>query len=211
LDLHVSQINAVCDGDPTQWTHTYLREALRLGDSIFEKTRKAFIWLDIALAEAKLKHTEQAVEAAEMVKTLVEPDSATALQATSTIIQLTLKEPQKTEKLREIERKARKAAHETIANNIAIDLSHGSENPEKEISHLDRVLQSAEQMYNYYRAVVAKAMAVNNLANPDGALGAHACGRRPTFSDSGNSQPVQGCAKLCEAPGRGEGEVGKDR
>lgn len=143
---------------------TYLREALKLGEISLDNTSKASIWLDVALAEASLNNTDQAVEAANIVKSLVDAKSSSALQANSTIAELTLEEPEKTQKLRAIEQEARASCYDTIANNIAILLADKCASPEQEISHLERVLRGTERNYNFYRAIVAKATAVNNIA-----------------------------------------------
>jgi len=104
---------------------TYLRASLELGESYFTDGQKGTIWLDIALAETDLKHIDAAVKAAEKVKQFVEPNSGQHFQATSIIADLTLKEPQRTKQLKEIEKEARQKGCESIANTISLDLVTG--------------------------------------------------------------------------------------
>lgn len=143
-----------------------LHSALDAGEKHLDKNAKAAIWLDIALAEETLNHTDLAVKAAKEVKQLASQNSGTMLHAIVIEAGLTLKGAEKTKRLTTLEKKARKEGHLTLANNITLDLAKNIDAPKEEIRLLERVLASkGTTSYNLTRAIVAKAHAVERAQN----------------------------------------------
>jgi tetratricopeptide (TPR) repeat protein len=145
---------------------TYLRAALELGESHFTDEQKASIWLNIALAEKSLNHKDEAVEAAEKIKQYSKPESGNYLYALSIIAEQTLKVSEKTKQLSEIEKHARQRGYDILANTISLMLATECEKPKDRIQHLDKVLASGNRGYNHYRAIISKALVVQNLKKP---------------------------------------------
>ena len=65
----------------------------------------------------------------------------------------------------QLEASARNRGHTVVANNIAIDLAREGTNVEKSLKLLDTVVASAKDNYNRTRAIVEKAVVVNQHRN----------------------------------------------
>ena len=142
------------------------RQALETGGSALTGEEKAEFWLDVALAEEKLGNIDEAVAAAKEVKAHSDESSPRYMQASAIIASLSLGEDEKAKELPSIEATARKRGFHTVANNIALDLAQGTQNPEEKLKHLERVLSGGGRDYNQVRAIVAKADAIATSAAP---------------------------------------------
>lgn len=149
----------------------HLHSALEVGEGCLEKKEKASIWLNIALTEEKLEHTDLAVKAAGEVQRFASQGSAARLHAIAIEAGQTLKGANKRKRLITLEKQARKEGHLTLADTITLDLANDMDEPAEEIRLLDRVLAAKDmRVYNKTRAVVAKARAVERLQDPQAKL-----------------------------------------
>ena len=148
----------------------YLHNALETNKKHLSKDTKALIWLNIALAEKKIKHTDLAITAAAEVKKLVVSNSGFYLQATAIEVELSLKGTRKTARLKELEQKARDTDNLIVANTITLELAESLKNPIDKIQLFDRVLKSEGRGYNQTRAIVAKANAIDKIHSPQTSL-----------------------------------------
>lgn len=144
----------------------HLHSALEAGERHLDKNAKASIWLNISLAEERLKHTDLAVKAAGEVGRFAGQGSGEKLHAIAIEAGLTLKGAEKAKRLSFLEKKSRREGHLALANTITLDLAYDMDAPAEEIRLLDRVLASKViGNYNRARAVVAKARAVERIHN----------------------------------------------
>lgn len=142
----------------------HLYGALDAGKTHLDNKEKASIWLNIALVEEKLMHTELAVKAAEEVQQFASQDSAAKLHAKAIVAGLTLSGAKKRRRLVALEKQARNEGHLSLADTITLDLAYDMDDPAEEIRLLDRVLNTKQTHgYNQNRAVVAKARAVERI------------------------------------------------
>jgi hypothetical protein len=138
----------------------YLRNSLEIGEKFLSSAEKSSIWLNIALAEDKLKNTDAAIIAANMVKSISKADTGPYLHAETILAELTLKGVARSKKLAQIESQARVNGDATLADTIALDFANDAGSPEKQIKHLDKVLESRSRGYNQTRAIVAKSKVI---------------------------------------------------
>lgn len=150
----------------------FFRDALKAGGDALTDAEKASIWLGVALAEEKLKNVDAGIAAAEEVKRNSKEDSGTYLQAESILAELTLEGAAKSKELAELEARARKNGHKTLADVIALEFARVANTSEKKIRHLDKVLESKSRGYNQVCAIVAKAQALTKQESPSQLQGA---------------------------------------
>jgi hypothetical protein len=149
----------------------HLHGALDAGEKHLDNNEKASIWLNIALGEEKLKHTELAVKAASEVQLFASQGSAAKLHAVAIETGLTLNGAKKRKRLIALEKQARNEGHLSLADTITLDLAYDMDEPKEEIRLLDRVLATKNvRSYNQARAVVAKARAVERMQDPQSKL-----------------------------------------
>lgn len=142
----------------------FLHGALDTGERHLSDNEKASIWLNIALAEEKLNHTDLAVKAATEVGRFASQGSGLKLQAIAIEAGLTLKGDKKTKRLTALEKQARKEGHTILADNITLDLAYDIDESAKKVRLLDRVLATKDTRdYNQIRAVIAKARALEKV------------------------------------------------
>ena len=135
----------------------YLHGAIEAGEQYLGNDQKASVWLDVALVEEKLKHTDLAVKAATEIKRLAKPQSATYLHAMAIEAGMTLEGSARNTRLMELEKQARDEGFPSLADTIALDIAIYLDEPPAKIKLLDRVLANKKSAYNQARAVVAKA------------------------------------------------------
>jgi tetratricopeptide (TPR) repeat protein len=136
---------------------TYLRAALESGETQFSDSKKASIWMDVALAEDKRGNIDDAVAAAEHVKLHSKGEPALSIQASALIAQLTISGPAKIDALTQLEKEARLDGNISVANGILLDLYSETSDPKEELRYIDKILKTEKEGYQRIRAIVAKA------------------------------------------------------
>ena len=149
----------------------HLHGALDAGERHLGNSEKASIWLNIALAEEKLKHNDLAVKASTEVQRFASQGSAAKLHAIAIEAGLTLMGAKKRRRLIALEKQARNEGHLSLADTITLDLAYDMDKPAEEIRLLDRVLGTKQTHgYNQIRAIVAKARSVERMQGPQAKL-----------------------------------------
>lgn len=141
----------------------YLEKAVEIGVDVISDSLKSHIYLNISLAEESEARGEAALAAAKKVIAIERPDSGLAMQAESVVIGQTLKGKAKTAALKRLEKRARELDHVVLADNISLELSDDESTAERQIAHLNKVLNCDEIGYNQARAIIAKAEAAGKL------------------------------------------------
>lgn len=144
----------------------HLKWALEAGDPSLGEEEKGEVWLDVALAEERLKHSDEAVAAAEKVKQYSREKSVRQLHALAIVAGQTLEEPAKAKELAALEKQSRERGFKGLANTITLDLAAKAGSAQEKIRQLDKVLASETRSYNQVRAIVSKAAAVEKLQKP---------------------------------------------
>ena len=134
-----------------------LEDAVRNEDRDLPKDSLARAWLNIALAYDTNGEKEDAASAARQVLDLTDKGSGLYLHATAVIFGNTLDGEEMQNKLKSLEKEARKKNHIIVANNIALDLASQTADSDSADKLRNRVIQSGTDSYNRIRGVIAKA------------------------------------------------------
>ncbi|PYE37663.1 calcineurin-like phosphoesterase family protein [Rhizobium sp. PP-WC-1G-195] len=137
----------------TERASELLLEAL---DFPFPKGTKQDILIEVALCHETLGQIPEAVSRAKEVMQ-INRKSALAAQAQSIIFEHELQEPERTLKLVELERSARRKNNHTVADNISLTLAGEADNDVEAKALLANVLKSSgdkKEFYNKARAIL---------------------------------------------------------
>jgi len=121
------------------------------------KDVEASIYLEIALAYETDNESVASIAAAERVLALTEKESASFLHAKAIILGFKGAGDEAITSLIQLERKAKKKDFVVLSNNILLDLIDQSDDVDKQLSFIERILKSNSDDYNHIRAIIKKA------------------------------------------------------
>ena len=154
LKVHGSSLRMLGHADDAA---TVLEQLLNDGEMELEKQELLSVQTDLALIYERRKNKKHAVRAAQEIQRLSPgKSSGKYLEAEAIIANMTLEDAERVNKLKSVERRARKHERTIVANNTALTLSRLEEAGPAE-SWQQRVIDSKGDQYNHLRAIVAKA------------------------------------------------------
>lgn len=130
---------------------------LEKGADKIPKAARASMYLDIALAQQKLKDHKAAIAAAEEVQKVAHKESSAFLQATGIIDQCTKTKEELVKSLTSLHKSARDKGFVKIANNFALELVKYCNDTDEALKLLDAILRVKDNDYNRVRAIIFRA------------------------------------------------------